>query len=233
MSQLPPGHFTDFTQDAPQKQRISILAISSLVLSFICCIPGVSALGAGLGIAAVIVIGRASGRLTGNALAVVGVVLGLLITAGWAAVGLGTSSAIRQFKSYETVLVGAQTSDMSTARKMLSVEADQAITDERIVQFGQEFNAEWGSFVDVPAGVGPYISGLLDAGPQWQVMQLAQNEYPGKQLIPLPAEFDNGSTLVFVVIDKSQIRANTPSIKNMGIVTHKDKVIWLIDPNAP
>lgn len=233
MSQLPPGHFTDFTQpQAPQNQRVSLLAISSLVLSFICCIPGLSAVGAGLGVAGLLVIGRAAGRLTGMGLAVAGIVIGLLISVLQLGLVIGLAMGAQSFQPYGTTLAAINAGDIQESRRMFSVELDRAVTEEHLGQFKDEFQAQWGEFQQIPLGLADLASGYLSLGSPSADIQTALGKYPDDPIIPLPAEFDQGMVLVLVILDPSQIRSNMPSIRNLGVVDKKGQIIWLIDPDA-
>src|SRR5438128_267310 len=78
------------TGEEPRGARVSALAVSSLVFSLVCCIPGSGLVGTILGGAGLIRIGRSDGRLSGRALAFIGLALGLLTTILWLAFGVGT-----------------------------------------------------------------------------------------------------------------------------------------------
>src|SRR5262245_11130022 len=71
------------------RARVSGLAVSSLVFGWLCCIPGSGLIGTILGGAGLVSISKSDGRLSGRTMAFIGIVLGLLGTALWLAVGVG------------------------------------------------------------------------------------------------------------------------------------------------
>lgn len=71
-----------------QEPRTSILAIASLVCSLVCCVPGLPALGALLGLGGLLAVSR-NPMLRGTGLAIAGIVLGVLFTLGQGLIVMG------------------------------------------------------------------------------------------------------------------------------------------------
>ncbi|MEM7229654.1 MAG: DUF4190 domain-containing protein [Planctomycetota bacterium] len=68
---------------APGDQKTHGLAITSLVCSLACCIPFLGALGAILGVVAVVAIGRNEAKCKGKGMAIAAIIIGLLLAVAW------------------------------------------------------------------------------------------------------------------------------------------------------
>ncbi|MBC7834579.1 MAG: DUF4190 domain-containing protein, partial [Phycisphaerales bacterium] len=77
--------------DTPADQRVSVLAVVSLVCGILCFIPVVGTIGVVLGIASLFLIAGSQRRLTGKGLAIAGIVLGMLGTVAWGGIVIGFS----------------------------------------------------------------------------------------------------------------------------------------------
>lgn len=70
----------DVADEYVGEQRLSLMALFSLIFSLICFVPGAGLVGALLGIGGLVSIGKSRGRLTGKGLAITGLVLGLILS---------------------------------------------------------------------------------------------------------------------------------------------------------
>ncbi len=230
MSQFPPGDFGTIPQ------RTSLLAITALVLSLICPIPGLGVLGMILGLCAIIAIGRSEGRLGGTGMAVAGIILGLFVTAGWVIAGVAVVSVVRVFESgfsgpVASVAQAIEAGDAKGSRALFVKEVNDAVTDAEIAAFREAYHAELGAFKNMPTGIVDVISAYASAGP---AMQTTSN------LIPLVAEFEQGRAIYVVQVPSSFNPQPSPQggpklivATNLGIFTFDGKQIWLRDTSAP
>src|SRR5215471_14351758 len=92
------------TEDSDRPQRVSALAVSSLVFGVLCCIPGLGLIAVILGAAGLIQTRDPEKRLTGRTLAVVGVILGLLGTVGWVGMLGGVLYQMNTLRAYGTLI---------------------------------------------------------------------------------------------------------------------------------
>ena len=78
-------------------ERMSAMAVLSLVCGIICCIPGLGIAAMIFGAAAMVAIGKSGGRLGGKMIAVIGMALGLLATIVWLTFAIGGASLYRNY----------------------------------------------------------------------------------------------------------------------------------------
>lgn len=189
----------DFSPDDLGPRRTSILAIISLILSLICIIPGAGLLGAIFGLAGIIGISQSRGRVGGMGLAIAGLALGLLFTAVWVGFGVGASKFFGMFRQaalapITATMTAIEAGDRAGSRAALAPEIVSAVTDERLDAFRDAYRAELGSFIMMPQNVMEIWLGYRSAAP---VLKGAGNF---QNMIPFPAQFDKGWTIVAVEI---------------------------------
>jgi len=182
--------------------RTSALAVTSLVMSLICCIPVVPLLGAGVGVGALIGIGGSRGRVGGKGLAIAGIIIGALVTAAQ----VGAVISFQQFMDMGVKLVYGSANDVMADIEAGDYDAARAglvgnaatLGDERFEAFKAAYQAEHGAFQSVPTGIGDLFTAYSQMGPQMQNYQPPQG---GPQnVIPAPANFDGGLVLLIAEI---------------------------------
>ncbi|HEX8876720.1 MAG TPA: DUF4190 domain-containing protein [Phycisphaerales bacterium] len=217
-------------------QRTSILAILALVFALPCFVPGVGFIASLLAVFALVGIASSKGRVGGTGLAVAALVLGLISTAFWGALGYGAWQVVNKFSSVATapavaVITAAEKGDFAAARNgVVQYTADQ-LTDERLGAFRQEVNDKLGAFQGSPQGLfdlfSAYgeISGLMQPPPK-----------NGEPQLPIPLRFEKGAALILLDIDPTPEHAKDPvkskilPIRNITIVTSDRSKIYLVDP---
>lgn len=203
--------------------RTSALAVSSLVLSLICCIPGFGLFGAALGVGALMGIGGSNGRVGGRGLAAAGIIIGILVTLAW----VGAFVAVRQvmgqasnvlFGSMNQAMTAVEAGDYGAVRLNLGGKAGAA-TDEQFGAFRAGYQAAYGSFRSVPTDWMEIFAAYAEVG------SLIQN-YQGRQhLIPIPASFDNGRALMLAIVDPKG-----PPSGSSVLIPLED--LWLVLPDG-
>lgn len=224
---------TDFGPDYYPEQRTSVLAILSLVFSLICCLPGTGVVGIVLGIAAIVAIASAQGRLAGRGMAIAGLIIGVFTTVLWLAVGFGMMSFAGSLNIYGESIEDMQAGRPADARLVLAPSADTAVTDERLVAFGQQITDEWGAYTGMPGGVFDWFGAYGEVGPRIGATQPAIQAVYRDDAIPVPVRFDRGSTVLWVVIAPGTAPGQAGSVRNYGFVDRSGQVVWLIDPPQP
>lgn len=229
--------------EPPASSRTSIMAIAALVLGILCFLPGMGILAMILGGAAVLLISRARGRLTGMGIAVTGCVLGLVGTVFWglaafAAVGIsqGFSAMLAPTRAAITAL---EAGDYKTARTGFSPTLNAAVTDEELAAFVKAYKADVGSYKSSPESLVDYIRAWIVLGGQ---MGKAKQQFNSgnNQVFPLPSEFDKGWALFLVELPRG---AKPPSggpggissvfqLENLGVWTLSGNEAWLIPPKT-
>ena len=211
--------------DAPP--RTSALAVTSLVLSLICCIPGMGLLGAAIGAGSMVAIGGSRGRLGGRGVAIAGMVIGVLVTIAWVGIvvavqrGVGMMST-RMYGAMDTFMREVQNGDFDAARGQLAGPVASA-SDEQLEAFHAGYQSAYGSFVEVPTQFwSEVIPAYMEIAPQMQPYQGRQN------FIPVPVTFDSGRVLMLVIVDPNGNAGKTPP--NAALMPLKD--VWIVLPDG-
>lgn len=226
----------------PVSSRVSLMAVTSLVLGILCCIPGSGLVATLFGILAILFITKSSGRLTGRGLAVTGLVLGLFGTIGWVAIGSGALAFTNTVRdTYGRAMVDLAAGDRPAISKILTTEADAALTPERLKEFNDKVVAEWGAFQRMPLGLGEWASDYMAVFSTFgQISQVGFPYPPGSPggrfaPNPLPMRFDKGLVCVITIMDQKETMQTAggqpfPKLANIGVVDSKRSIIWLVDP---
>ena len=181
--------------DLAGPERTSALAVLSLILSLVCCIPGLGILGAGLGVGAMIGIGGSRGRVGGKGLAIAGIIVGILVSVAWIGGYVFFQATMGQILSRTGAIAEAlDTGDYGSFRTMTLSPASE-LSDEDYDAFVAEYQSQLGSYDAVPESVFEWIGNFGDPtiGQAMQGLALP----PGA--LPLTAYFDNRTTAVILV----------------------------------
>ena len=234
MTRNPYAHPMDDEPVADTPSRISGLAVSSLIFSLICCIPGAGLIGTILGGAGVIAISKSEGRLSGRTLAFVGVLLGVLCSAFWIAIGVGARQGMQivQARMVEPSVATMQAlgkQDWAGAAKL--IDPKSGIGEAELKDFAARLEAAFGA----PVGAPPQISieHVFGAQATAAVEKAGMNALP----IPVPVQFKNGTASVVLVLRSQDafgdlfVRGGTLNgqVRNFGVVG-AGKEVWLVDP---
>lgn len=232
--------------DAPVAARTSILAITALVLGILCFIPGLGILALLLGGAAIILISRSQGRLTGLGLAVAGCVLGLVSTVVTLFLVVGAMGAMKTVNAAmlqmlvptQRALVAMENKDYKAARAEFSPTLAGLVTDEQMATFADEYQAKLGKFKASPQTFMDYMRGWMALGQQMGANNPNMQQQNGQNGMPIPAEFDKGWALILVEFPPG-FRPNPQAagsgtapftIENLAIMQVDGKMSWLVDP---
>ncbi len=215
--------------------QTSALAVASLIVSIVslivCCVPGPGVLGMFLALGAVISISRSQGRRTGLGMAIAGLLIGLIATIISLLLWIGISMGLTGFAGHRATLEAIWQRDATAAASVFEPASAAQITPERLESFVQEVESELGEYKGVPQGLGGLWSGYRQAGPAIEVG--SQQPQVGQQVLPLPAEFDNGWSAVMLDLPPgvNPVGGPLPQLRNLGIVLPRARrVVWLIDP---
>jgi hypothetical protein len=184
--------------------KTSILAISSLVMGLLCCIPGPGLLAVLLGSIGLIRIRTSEGRKSGRGLAIAGILLGILVSIAWVFIAIGAvtfAQAFAQQAGRVTTLL--QTPSPTAIRAALSPQAAAIVTDERWNAFRTEIEAEIGPIQPVPT------SFLELMGKYSQVSTQMQSVRGRNDVFPLPVIGTKGTALMLVNIKRDQPVTNS------------------------
>lgn len=184
------------------RQRVSVLAVLSLVFVAPCCVPLAPMLGAAMGMAALVGISAARGRLAGRTAAIIGVVLGVILTAGQVAIGVGVYSAFKAYQQYGV----ERAQDFSRAleapgapgvRGLLSQTAP--VTDEEIARLGGVVRSELGTLVGVTRN--PFeMAETFSNNPVFAQGGNSVTDLP-QNAVPVSVEYSKGTAIFFVFFD--------------------------------
>lgn len=249
MSQSPYANLSgDFLETQPA--RTSVLAILSLILGIVgvvpclCAAPGSGAVAVILGGAALMFIGRESGRLRGSGLAASGIVLGLLVSVIQVVMLVGAfrvHSGYKQVASLsESAMVAMQKGDFAGARTSFPATTDSVLTDQMMKDFVAAYQAELGNYQGFPEGPWAVIRDWMTAGPAMAALQNSNKGQPPNDLFPFPGRFDRGVGVIGVRFNQRAIGGSQPTPtsgmvippSNLVVLTVSGKAIWLIDPDS-
>lgn len=212
-----------------EPQRMSILAVLSLICAVVCCIPGLGILAFVFGALALAGISKSQGRVTGKALAGIGMGLGLIATVIWIALAIGAAQA---WRTYTTQMVGGTSQMMQTlsdgdiagARLHLLEPATADLTDDDIAAFAAIVRRDFGGFVGAPTGISEMMEGFAAAYGQGGVRSGGGNQEPA---IPIAVNFENGPTLVHIVIDADSFASSKIRVEDLFVVLKNGKALTL------
>lgn len=228
----PYANDADSFHDHDGPQRTSALAVVSLVMSLICCIPGLGLLGAALGVVALLGIGRSRGRVGGKGMALAGIIVGVLMTVAWisfaATAVSGLKKAAEQFYApLNQMMTEIEAGDYNAARTAFPGAPIASATDEQFEAFRAAYQAELGSFDSIPTDLMEIFNMYMAVGQQMQGMQ----QPPGGQIViaPVPAVFDgNGPTIMIVRIDTGQANGSNDPIVDITVLLPDGSEISLV-----
>jgi len=233
------GGFDDL--DGPQ--RTSAMAVVSLVMSLVCCIPGLGLLGAAFGVVALMGIGRSRGRVGGKGMAMAGIIVGVLMTVAWISFAATTVSAFKKaaeqfYSPLNQMMTEIEAGDYDAARAVFPGAPIASATDEQFEAFRASYQAELGSFDSIPTDLMEIFNMYLEVGQQMQGMQQPQ----GGQVViaPVPAVFvGNGPTVMIVRINPNQASGGGDPIVDISVVLPDSSELSLVPqglsaaPSAP
>lgn len=228
-SDAPTADFQNYYDEPP---KTSVLAILSLVCSLICFIPGLSAIGALLGVFALIRIVSSNGRIRGTGLAVAGIAIGVVVSLLWIGGAIAVQQGTKQYFKFAEVMSDIESDSYDSARGLLAQDSRPLATDEVFREFKAAYEADAGSYAGQPGGLMEMGRIFGELGSQQDPNQLRDRPY-GQSQIPLPGKFQNGSRWIFVGLHEGEMNASGsfPAIDNVGVWLSDDTLVWLIDPD--
>lgn len=220
-----PNPFSGQDMPLPGPERTSVLAVSSLVCSLICCFPGLGAIGVLLGTGGLFAIMRSNGRLSGRAFAIVGIVVGLIITIAQVGLVIGIKSGFDFWaRSSTTVATTVSTGDVAQVRPLISPSA--TITDEQIRLFGTDIKDKLGAIKPQPDSLMKQWSLFSDFMQRVQQNARAGSPPPfatrtSGTVADMPGPvivFDKGLAWIMFKVDTTQKSANTQTMFNGNLL---------------
>ncbi len=205
-------------------ERVSYLAVAALVLGLISCVPGAGILAVSIGSFAIFAIARAQGRLSGRGMAVAGIVLGLLTTVVWIAVGFGAVTGFRFIRDNvmrptAAFVADAQAKDFGALKASLPAAPPEVVTDENLARFGDELRASLGAPVAVPDDFRAMMRYFGEAQTFADAMQ--RGSRGASNSLQIPIRFDKGLAVVTVHFDTNKIKSD-PAAKGFAVFAAKD-----------
>lgn len=200
------------------EQRTSVMAIIALVCSLICFLPALPALGVVLGIIALVMIGGSNGRLSGRGLSIAAIIIGLILTFIQIAILVFAMKIPNMFSSAvvtptSNVMTAIEAKDYATARTGMITGAGDRLSDADFERFRTGYQGELGAFKQFPQGW-EIFSSYGKIGPLMQDYQNNKGD-----IIPIPAEFENGFGLVVIQMDQAaQQSSGQPVVKPANII---------------
>ncbi len=213
--------------------RTSVLAVSSLATSLLCCIPFLGVISIVLGASSLILIGRSNGRLTGRGAAIAGLIVGIMTAVIWGAVGAGLMQAQRYYITQmvppaETIFSSVETRDIATFRTTLNHDATNDLNDARIEEFMSAFEREFGGYVGVATDWGTLIDSFKET------FSNSQNQQGGGHVqvnnatpVPVGVIGKSKSRVVFMVFDESSLGGTQPYVADVMVLLDGERFFTL------
>ncbi len=208
------------------EQRTSVMAIIALVCA-VTCLPAI--IGVVLGVIALVMIGGSNGRLAGRGLAIAAIIIGLIFVFLQVAAGVLISKAPGMFSSVAVVPTGnvmtaIEAKDYTTARAGMITGAGDRLTDADFERFRTGYQGELGAFKQFPQGWAIFSS-YGKIGPLMQDYQSGKGD-----IIPIPAEFENGFGLVVIQMDQAAQQSSGQAVVKPAniIVVAPTKNKWML-----
>jgi len=218
------GGFDEFNEP----ERTSALAVTSLVMSLLCCIPGLGLIGSALGVVAMLGIGRSRGRVGGKGMAMAGIIIGVLMTVAWvsfAFMGMKFANQLTKgiYGATGQFMTKVEQQDFDGARVEI-FGTITSVTDEQMDAFRTAYQAEYGSFHHIPTDF------FKEVIPAYAEITSGMQPYQGRQdVIPIPAIFDTGTVLLIAKVDQNPKNAQ-PS--GTGLIQIPMTDIWIVMPDG-
>jgi len=193
--------------------RTSVLAVSSLASSLVCCIPFLGVLSIVMGSASLLLIGKSNGRLTGRGAAIAGLIVGIMTTVIWGALGAGGLQSWTFYKKQiipvaESTFSATQTNDVATVRSHLNATADAELTDEQIQEFMAVCNEEFGTIHSVSGDIETLWESFVDTMKRSQGNNRGGGGQFDEMIAPAPVaiEASEGRYFVWLLFDADSLK---------------------------
>jgi len=227
-----PAQTSDFGSGMPAgPARTSTLAIIAFVIAILsivgCCVPGLPAIAALLGIFAIIGIGKSGGRVKGNGFAIAALVIGILLSVVQTVALIVANQGIGELTKLSASIDEVETDQFDAVRSRLPSVDPALVTDEAMIAFRDAYTADTGEFVEAPSSLLAAFGQYIENGELLQQMSQPGWPYP-QTTFPIPAEFVNETGFVLFVPDESAPQ----SFLNLGVMGSDGATYWLIDPNG-
>jgi len=212
--------------------RTSVLAVSSLATSLLCCIPFLGVISIVLGASSLLLIGRSNGRLTGRGAAIAGLIVGIMTAVIWGAVGAGVLQAQRFYVTQmvppaETVFGSVATRDVASLRTTLNHDATNDLNDARIEAFMAAYEREFGGYVGIATDWDTLIDSFV------QTFSNSQNQGGGNVQInnatPVPVGVigQDKTRVAFIVYEESSLGGGQPYIADIMVLLDGERCFTL------
>jgi len=220
------------------RPRTSVMAILSLVMGGLCCLPITGPVAVALGGASLYSISRSEGRLTGKPMAVIGLVLGLISAAVWVSFAVGASSewnSVRQ--SAMRMVTALENGDIAGVRQALPLASKAGLTDLQVQRFSAEVQTKLGKVKGVPTNFGEiikYYMNIRSALPPEILAEMTDKTNPVRY-VPLPVDFEKGRATVLLRMTQSgqNITSALDLVENLVISLPDGTLLRLIEKPTP
>lgn len=232
-----PAPTSDFGSHVPtEPARTSVLAIVAFVVSLVsivgCCVPGLPAVGALLGVFALITISKSRGAVKGNGFAIAALVIGILLSVVQTVGLIVANQGFGQIGSLSTSVDDLEAGRFAEVRTQFPGVPDAELTDDTLSDFRDRYTADAGAFQSSPDSLFSLIGAYLESGQTLQKMQQPNWPYPN-ETIPWPATFDNGEGFVLFIADETASASGVVMpLSNLGVIAPSGTVYWLLPPGG-
>jgi hypothetical protein len=203
-----------YLEDGPRKgSRTSVLAVASLASSLVCCIPLLGVISIVFGAASLLLIGRSNGRLTGKGAAIAGLIVGIMTTVIWGAIGAGTLQGWSFYSKQmipvgESAMFAVNRGDVTAMRALLNPAADADVTDEQILAFMAACELEMGTVSEASRDPGTIWESFIETFKRSQGNNQGGGGQFDEEVAPTPIgiETANGKYLIWTLFDATTLK---------------------------
>ena len=219
-----------------QAQRTSVLAVLGVVCSIL-CLPPTGLIAIILGGLALGNISRAKGRLEGRGAAITGMILGVITTTLWVAVGFGVLLGWTYYKKNmvgtgDSFFQAALVQDYDGVRALMTTAGAEDLPDSQIEWFMGEIEARSGEVIGAYTSLGTMgqafgevfgkTSGQGSPNDGFNIRSDGSNA-----VVPVAIECAGDSILAWIVFDEDSLAAGDPRIADMFVLFSNKDVIAL------
>ncbi len=218
-------------------ERTSLLAVFSLLCAIPCCIPGAGVLAASLGGVSLGVIRNARGRLSGRPAAIAAIFIGIFITVVQAALVIGALQSYTFWTktmapAAESFVLAAAAGDTSLARSVLTNDASNDLTDDRLAAFTAAVVAEIGdptSLTTNPGDLFQTFGRVYGSSGGTYGGQTAGAKFSGMTPAPFDITGPRGTLLCWVIFDDDSLDNPPPRVADILVALSSERGFALRD----
>ena len=227
--------YGDFGDAGLPREKLSVLAVISVVFGLI-CVPGFGLIGIMLAVVALVRISTSKGRIGGAGFALAGIMLSTLATALWVGLALGGVQGMQLIGGrVERVMIAVRDADLPRVTREFTETHGAMIDEEVLATFNGAVAEQLGAYTTTPRQFRELgrVRKVIDENSDlwWQEGEIIQALWP--------VAFEKGEAIVLMRLEASSLlNLYGAQMRNLGVRLDDGSEIWLLeldeqDPDSP